>query len=424
MKCPGAVRRPLVVLGCLVAITTAACSVGATEPTGLQPDSTSSTLIADPPDVKVSTTTTEVATTGAAVTSINTSTTTLPPPPTPTFGVFMPRGLADGFADLAGDIDGVMAVGLVHTETLHIVETRTEGGVVVDQPADGFVIPVQGAALDPTDHGVFITQDVRDLLVSLGPDEVLLSAGSASLRGIGAGGTIVFESGREVTVAGVVADRAFGGEELVTTDPELVGGAGSELRFAVVQFDGSEDQLTEALGSALPEGAGFGVHPRGRPEDQTTAVRNQVWIKQTFGEFSYRPSGTGRFTIDPTWVEENIIVATVPLLGTARCHRRYIEVLTEAMTLLIEAANHDSIDRSAFLGCWNARYVANSMRLSRHSWGAAADINFFNSLDGGAGSPVNQALLDAMAQVGITSGHDWSIPDPGHFEYYGFPEDE
>ena len=76
-----------------------------------------------------------------------------------------------------------------------------------------------------------------------------------------------------------------------------------------------------------------------------------MWIKRTFGEFAYRPSDNGCFTIDPTWVEENIIVATIPLLGTARCHRRYIEVLTEAMTLLIEAGNDDWTDKRAFLGC-------------------------------------------------------------------------
>jgi hypothetical protein len=166
------------------------------------------------------------------------------------------------------------------------------------------------------------------------------------------------------------------------------------------------------------------VHPRGLASDQTTAVRGQVWIKETFGEFAYRPTGGGRFTIDPAWIEANIVTATIPLLGTVTCHRVYLDVLTEVMSALEAAGHGDVIDRSEYRGCWNARYVANSMRLSRHSWGGAADINFFNALDGGPGSPINPTLIETMAAFGVTSGHAWSIPDPGHFEYYGFPEDE
>ena len=56
--------------------------------------------------------------------------------------------------------------------------------------------------------------------------------------------------------------------------------------------------------------------------------------------------------------------------------------------------------------------------LSRHAWGIAADINFGNDLDG-PGSPVAPLLLSAMEFHGITSGHDWTTPGPGHFEWVG-----
>ena len=398
-----------------------ACSSTSTPTTTQSPSSsTSSTATSTTAVVTTSTTTTPVTTT-----TIDPSTsTTAPAPGIATFVVFMPRGLPVDFVDRAGLIDGITAVGLVRTETLHIVETRTADQDIVDKPDDGFVIPVQGAAVEPDDHAALLTPPVAALLAGLATDEVLLSEGSAALRRIGKGGTIVFDTGREVTVVAVVPDTSFGAEEIVTTDVNLVGGPGSELRFAIVGFAGSEDDLRQAMSEALPEGAGFGIHPRGQPEDQATAVRSQAWVKQTFGEFAYRSTGEGRFTIDPAWIEENIVLADIPLLGGVRCHRRYVEILTDVMNSLLEAGHDNAIDRSAFLGCWNARYVANSMRLSRHAWGAAADINFFNSLDGGPGSPVHAGLLEAMAEFGVTSGHSWSIPDPGHFEYYGFPEDE
>lgn len=336
----------------------------------------------------------------------------------------MPRGLPDDFESRAAPIEGVESIALRLTETLHIVQTHDAAGSVVDQPPAGFVIPIQGAAVVASSYESFADAPVVQLLEELAADQVLLSESSARLRRIGAGGRITFADGRQVTVLAVVPDTAFGAEEIVTTNPDLVGGPGSELRFALVSFAGTADDLHQALTLALPDGSGIGVHTRGRLHDQTTAVRSQVWIKQTFGEFSYKPTGDGRFTIDPAWVAANIVTVEIPLLGTTRCHRIYADLLIGVMEALIASGDADAIDRSAFHGCWNARYVANSRRLSRHAWGAAADINFFNSLDGGPGSPVSRALLEQMAMAGITSGHDWSIPDPGHFEYYGFPQDE
>lgn len=332
----------------------------------------------------------------------------------------MPRGLSDDFVDRVGPF--VSQLSLVHTETLHIVETASADGTVVDSPRSGYVIPVQGIAVDAEAHAPLLPDEVAATLAGLSPDEVILSESSAEFRRLDIGGTISFEDGRTVTVAAIASDPEFGAEELITTNTELVGGDGSELRFAVVEFDGTTDELDALLADALPEGAGYGVHPRGRPEDQTTAVRSQIFIKQTFGEFAYRPSGGGSFAIDPAWVEENIITRQIPLLGTVRCHRFFVDVLEQVMTALEAAGHTDVIDRSGYRGCYTPRYVANSQRLSRHAWGAAADINFFNPLDGGPGSPVHAALLETMAAFGVTSGHDWSIPDPGHFEYYGFPE--
>ena len=336
----------------------------------------------------------------------------------------MPRGLPEGFEALISSIDGFGAVTLRPTETLHIALTHDSQGELVDRPPPGFVIPVQGAAVNASTYARFTDASSVELLAELGADEILLTESSARLRRLDIGGRITFDDGRQVTVAAIVPDRVFGAEEVVTTNSDLVGGAGSELRFALVSFAGTADQLGDELANALPEGSGFGVHARARPQDQTTAVRSQVWIKETFGEFAYQPTGNGRFTIDPAWVAENIVTVEIPLLGSTRCHRQYAELLTSVMESLIASGDADVIDRGAFSGCWNARYVANSMRVSRHAWGAAADINFSNGLDGGPGSPVNETLLEAMAAMGITSGHNWSIPDPGHFEYFGFPEDE
>ena len=87
------------------------------------------------------------------------------------------------------------------------------------------------------------------------------------------------------------------------------------------------------------------------------------------------------------------------------------------MTTLEIAGHDDVIDPSAFKGCWNPRFIRQRTDLSHHAWGAAADINFGNSLEG-PGSPADPRLLEAMAALDILSGHAWTDPDPGHFEWF------
>ena len=89
------------------------------------------------------------------------------------------------------------------------------------------------------------------------------------------------------------------------------------------------------------------------------------------------------------------------------------------LTQLEEAGKGTVINRRSFQGCWNARFIAGREAISHHSFGAAADINIFNTPDEGPGSPVHPELLWRMEAAGITSGHLWAKSDAGHFEYFG-----
>jgi hypothetical protein len=77
----------------------------------------------------------------------------------------------------------------------------------------------------------------------------------------------------------------------------------------------------------------------------------------------------------------------------------------------------DVIDRGAYKGCWNPRFIRNRTDLSHHAWGVATDINFGNDL-AGPGSPTDPRLIEAMAALDILSGHAWTDPGPGHFEWF------
>ncbi len=108
----------------------------------------------------------------------------------------------------------------------------------------------------------------------------------------------------------------------------------------------------------------------------------------------------------------------LPLLGRFACHRDFTALLEDIMVDLESAGLESVIDRSAFFGCWNPRWISDRRGLSRHAWGAAVDINLGNATDGGNGSPVNAALLRLTEAAGMTSGHLWVQADPGHFEWF------
>ena len=114
-------------------------------------------------------------------------------------------------------------------------------------------------------------------------------------------------------------------------------------------------------------------------------------------------------------MERNIVLADVPLLGKFKCHRDLIPPLVGAMEQLITEGLAFLIDRHAFRGCDNGRMIGGGRSLSRHSWGAAVDLNYLLDI------ATDPRLIRIMEQWGFTSGHAWLISDPGHFEYVGPP---
>ena len=358
-----------------------------------------------------------VATTAAPTPAPTTTTTTLP---SGAFVSWMPDGLPPDFGDIVRSVPGVTDVTVIGTGTFHVARTGTADGAVVDQPPEGFVIPLSGIVVDRVSYGGFVDDSTAAVIQQLAPDEVVLGESSAALRRLGPGDWITFEGGEVRTIAAVLPDSAVGTAELIGVGDISLAVAGSERGYALIDFDGDGDELEREILARLPEDALLRVRdPFDDSGNPGRTVRSQIFIKQEFGEFAYRPISRGRFEIDPAWMEANIIEVEIPLLGKTVCHRKYAALLTEVMKDLDDHGLDGVIDPGAFRGCWNSRYISGSTRLSRHAWGAAADINFGNDLDGGPGSPVNEQLLERMLAVGIRSGHLWTRPDPGHFEYYG-----
>jgi hypothetical protein len=329
---------------------------------------------------------------------------------------WQPTALIGTFTEDLSAIPGVGTVSMVRVGDAHISQTARTDGTIVDEPTDGFVIPVEIHAVNPEAHSDFVPGPEGAILRELSDDEVLLGSTSAALRRLGVGDTITFAGGPVVRVAGIVDDAYVGDAEIVTArdDPEVF--ATFLDKYAVFWFDGERADL-EAGADTI---AGEPVVVRAWGEvlvfRHGDSVRSQAAFKNRFGEFTLRP-GDGGFEQERDWREENIVTETIPLLGSVTCHREFVEMLREAMTALEEAGNGSKINRASYHGCWNPRFIAGRLAISHHSFGAAADINFFEPVDGPY-SPTDPDLLVALFTAGLTSGHLWVNPDPGHFEWF------
>ncbi|NNC91832.1 MAG: hypothetical protein HKN80_05010 [Acidimicrobiia bacterium] len=360
-------------------------------------------------------------TVAAAISSTTTTTTALPVTPTTKVPggwhlAWQPTALVDGFAGALADIQGVGTVSMVRVGDTRIVETARADGTIVDQPTDGFVIPAEVHAVDGPVHAGFVPDSVAETLAGLADDEVMLGSTSAVLRDLDAGDTITFSGGYVATVAGVVDDDFVGDAEIVTARSDLQVFGSFLDKYAVFWFDGVRADLEAALESF--DGEPVVLRAWGEPLvfRHGDSVRSQVAFKERFGEFTIRPNGGG-FEQERAWREENIVTESIPLLGSVTCHRDFIEMLRQAMTELVDAGNGAVINRGSFQGCWNARFIAGREAISHHSFGAAADVNFYEPEDGPF-SPTDPDLLVAMYTAGLTSGHVWVNPDPGHFEWF------
>jgi hypothetical protein len=362
------------------------------------------------------TTTTPIAVPG---TSVPTPTTTQPDPRI-WYLISVTATLPEGLSDGLGTIDGVDVVSTASVGTLNLVTSTDAEGVPVDAAPIGFTFPLEAQTFDPPGRSGFIPLDVEQLLTDLGQGEAILSTSSARLRKVGVGGMLRLEGGEELAVVAVIADEWVGDAEVVVSADDAEDLGVTNERYSVVRFNGSRTDL-ERNANALVDAS-----VRVRAEDEVDvfrhadAVASQLAVKLRYGEFAYRPLRGDAIEIDPVWVEANILYEHIPLLGGITCHKDFVAMLLEAMTALEAAGHVDVIDPAAYKGCWNPRFIRQRTDLSHHAWGAAADINFGNDLDG-PGSPTDPGLLEAMAAIDVQSGHAWTDPDPGHFEW--FPPD-
>lgn len=352
--------------------------------------------------------------------------------PSPTFLAWVPGGLPAGFDDRVRALDETGPVTTVAEDHAWLERSWNTSGEIVDRTREPYRLPIDTIAVDVASFGAFLSDHDRALATPIASGQGVLSATSASLRGLGPGAELRFAGGRTVQVAAVLPDAAIGGAELmVSRDTGSAIGVRSDryllLRSAVGHRMRS-GTLRPLLRSLLTDRPGAIDRVQVRTASETPllrpgdAVLSTARTKTLFGEFAARPEPgrPGYLDLDPRWVGEHLVTTRLPLLGRVTCHRSIVDALRGAMRTLRERGLASTIE--TYDGCFAPRLINRdpSAMLSHHSWGIAVDLNIARNY---YGEPPDQdpRLVRVMERWGFAWGGRFIVPDGNHFEYHREP---
>lgn len=342
---------------------------------------------------------------------------TSPGPPDNTLLVWTAGGLPEGLVEVVAADPDVYGHTVVLSRPAGLVEVTDADGQTVQTFSDGWYIPLDVIAMDPGTFPIFSMGLDQKALADLRPGQAILSRSSAGLRGVGPGARLTLLGGGEVTVAAVVDDLHVAGAEVVVHVEDAAALGVDRPRYVLLVYDGARSAVQQRLAAAV----GDRTPVRFRSPAETTWLRHgdavlpQVLIKQALGEFAVRQRAGRRLEIDPEWEAANIGTADVPILGTVRCHRMVLPRLIAAMEELELANLAPLVNASNFAGCYAPRLIAPGATVSRHSWGAAVDLNV-GANPRGSFSTQDPRLVEVMRRHGFTWGGTWLVPDPAHYE--------
>lgn len=310
-------------------------------------------------------------------------------------------GLPDHAADRMSALVGVTGVTEVRGAELRLTGSHDAEGTERLSLPTGAAVPIDALAVDPAGYARDLPRATARIVRRLPRDGALLGATSARLRGIGAGGSLTFGS-TTVRVIAVVPDALVGAAEVVVRDDSPL--AIATPRFLLVAYRGDRSEIESAIAGALQRPVRFrapGETPYLRHGD---AVLPQALVKTRFGEFWYRTDARGVVTIDPRWVERNIVAIDVPGVGRLRCHRLVAADLRRA---LMEAAPKNNAPAIAF----DPQIASPSLGPSRHAWGIGLTLH--------PAAADTARTIAKLTNVGFTWGGLWLNQSPDYYEWVG-----
>lgn len=321
-------------------------------------------------------------------------------------------------------VPDVAGLAEVKSGTRWLAGWNAEGSPQAVPPA-GYLIPVDVGAVDPAQYRTVIPEPLHEVFSQLSTGGAVLSRTGAALRGITDKGHLQFP-GAAVPVVGVVDDVFLRNHEVLVSLGTGVALGLHNTEYMVIALNRLEagKQVEEAIRAAIPPGASLRVRgPEGSGASSgLSPLLSLGQIKAHFGEFpAVHGAGSG-IRIEQSWIDANTEMATLPILGTFRCHKKLVPQMRAAFAE-VEAAGLSGLIRPGdFGGCFSPRFIrsGNDAGLSRHAWGAAFDFNVSTNLYGQVPS-MDRRLVEIMERHGFSWGGHWNYPDGMHFEFVAAP---
>ncbi|MEX0791098.1 MAG: M15 family metallopeptidase [Actinomycetota bacterium] len=334
-------------------------------------------------------------------------------------------------AELIGPVLGaargraeVSAAAEIRSGTRWINAWAADGGPATGPPP-GLTVPVDAASVNPEDFSKLVPQSLRAKIEELAGGGAILSRTGAGLRGINSSGVVQFGA-TSIPVIGVVEDAYLRNHEIVVSHSTGDAIGLTETRYLVIGLKeiGAGKAVEDAIRAGIPPGTFMRMRgPEGSgASSQPSPLLPLAQIKAIFGEFSAVNGAGGNIGIDPAWIEANTEMASIPLLGTFRCHVRMIPQIAAAFQEVEEQGLAGLIRQGDFGGCFSPRYIRSGKEagLSRHAWGIAFDFNVSGNLYGQPPT-MDMRLVEIMERHGFSWGGRWNYPDGMHFEYISEP---
>jgi hypothetical protein len=344
--------------------------------------------------------------------------------------LFETGGLSPRTLDALDTLATVLGVEPTIIQSGTIRMTAVERGVSTIQSFEpGFAVPMSFLSVDPEATAPLLGSTIAAAL----SDGMVMSEATAALRGAMAGDEVTVEgwdgSIHRLTVSAVVPDASIQWTELVMSH-EVAAELGISRPARAVMWGVNTTMVELLMRTVLPD-APLGVRgPGSQGPRGVDGVLPMVLVKERFGEFSFRQTGTDRIETDDDWFEANIVTVTLPRLGLFRCHKDVLPYLRGALLELEATGLAEEIDPADFQaagGCYNARLARGGdldrgLSISRHSWGIAVDFNPSTNRFGQQTS-LSEEFGQVLRSWGFAWGAGWRIPDPMHFEWRSVPVD-
>lgn len=342
-----------------------------------------------------------------------------------TFLAWTHGGLPKGFRAKVRTLPGIDRVVVVNSDVVWMTRSLSDSGDVVDDPPQGYAIPLEVAAVDPSEYEPFVPLSQQGAVADLENGFGILGESSARLRRLGPGAVLQFGDLR-IQVAAIWPDELVGAHELLVA--RRVGAAlgVTHDRYALVQPEEPSNgrRVGKMLRATLPSGVPLQVRSPGETPyfRQGDAVLPPVELKLLFGEFAARPDPgrRGYLQIDPAWEATHIATEHVPLLGQVTCNVAMFPQIRGAIRELIDLGLRDTVD--SFSGCYARRFANRDPQqgISHHTWGVALDINVGSNPYGG---PADQdpRMVEVFERWGFIWGGTFIRTDGMHFEWHRPP---